>query len=104
MRKIVYFAVLAALAWVCLPGSPAQAQNTVANALFSTQDIQHWTTSDPSVKASPGAASLGMDWYCMMKAPGVPYDNGSVTQEVHLVGGVSYHFSANIAAVYSCPG
>lgn len=103
MRKTIYLMVLAALLWVCLPASPAQAQNTVANALFSTQDLLHWTISDPSAKTGPGAAALGIDWYAMRKSPGVPNDNGSMTQEVHLVGGVTYNFSANIASVYSCP-
>jgi hypothetical protein len=47
-----------------------------------------------------GPASLGMDYYCVRKYPGSPSNNGALEQDVHLLGGVTYVFSADIAAKY----
>jgi len=37
---------------------------------------------------------------CVKRRPGPPGDNGGIEQEVHLLGGVSYTFTANVAAQY----
>jgi len=94
--------VFATLVWACLPDSSLQAQSTVANGIFSTQDLLHWVNTDPSVAVAPGSGTLGLEGYCIRKNPGSPNDNGSITQAVHLVGGVVYNFSACIASLYTC--
>ena len=99
MRKIVVLcAGVAAFVLVC--GVPLQGQNTVANPFFSTQDLQHWSGEDPTYNVYPGPAALGMDFLCLEKFPGAPLNNGAITQNVHLIAGYNYLFSANIAAQY----
>ncbi|MFH2001784.1 MAG: hypothetical protein ABIK28_19015 [Planctomycetota bacterium] len=102
MRKICMWAVLGALVMTCITGAEAIAQNAVVNPFFSTQDLTGWTGTDPSLKSAGGSASLGLDWYCCYKNPGTPNDNGSISQELYLLGGRTYDFSANIAAAYYC--
>jgi hypothetical protein len=96
--------LLGGLVYACLLGPPLHAQNAVANPYFSTMNMKHWTGDDPSLICVPGNINLGMDWYCLRKNPGSPDNNGTVTQDVHLIAGYTYQFSANIAAVYNCPG
>jgi hypothetical protein len=49
-----------------------------------------------------GPQYLGMDFVCLQKFPGLPDNNGSVTQKVHLIKGHTYNFSDSIAAQF-CP-
>jgi hypothetical protein len=104
MRKSMWFLFSGMLAIACLFSAPVQAQNAVCNPFFSTLDTQHWESDDPSLMVFPGSATWGMDWYCLVKKPGLPNDNGSISQDVYLIGGKTYQFSAPIAASYICPG
>ena len=76
------------------------AQNAVCNPQFSTFDIQHWVGTDPTYEVAIGPQYLGMDYMALKKRPGASANNGSITQEVHLIAGHTYDFSANIAAQY----
>jgi hypothetical protein len=100
----MWFLVFGGLAVFCLFSSPVMAQNAVCNPFFSTLDMQHWEGDDPSYMVFPGSAQWGMDWYCLVKNPGTPDNNGGITQEVYLLEGVTYQFNAPIASSYICPG
>ena len=104
MRKSMWLLTMGGLAFACLLCSPASAQNPVCNPFFSTMDLTHWDGTDPSLTCIPGSQDWGMSLYCCRKNPGPPSNNGSITQEVHLLGGETYDFSANIAVTYICPG
>ena len=100
MRKRVFGFSVGMLAFTVFSGLPLQAQNAVANPFFSTYDLQHWTATDPTYSCILGDTNLGMDYYCLRKYPGLPSNNGAMTQQVHLVAGNTYEFSANIAVKY----
>jgi len=104
MKKMLLLWMGACLAAVLLPAPSLEAQNAVCNPFFSTTDMTHWTGTDPSIIVVPGSLQMGLDWYCLRKNPGTPGNNGSVTQSVFLIGGVTYQFSAAVAASYTCPG
>ena len=98
MKRSLVFAGVLALAVLCAP--QLCAQNAVCNPQFSTFDLQHWSGEDPTYNVYPGPMALGMDFLCLEKNPGAPLNNGSITQNVHLIAGYNYLFSANIAAEY----
>lgn len=100
MRKLIIGFSMGMLAFTVFSGLPLHAQNAVANPFFSTFDLQHWTATDSSYSCMLGSTNLGMDYYCLRKFPGFPSNNGAITQQVHLVAGNTYEFSANIAAKY----
>jgi hypothetical protein len=100
MNKACIFLFLGAFALVFFIGPPAKAQNAVANPCFTTTDLQHWSYEDPTYACVPGNSSLGMTLYCARKNPGSPDNNGAMEQQVHLIAGNTYEFSANIASKY----
>lgn len=104
MRKSTWFLMLGGFALACLLCPMASAQNAVCNPFFSTMDLQHWDGTDPSLICVPGSIDWGMSLYCCRKNPGSTANNGSITQAVHLIGGMTYDFSCNIASTYICPG
>lgn len=104
MLKSFRLILLGGLVLIGLSGTLLQAQNPVCNPYFSTMDLIHWDGDDPSLTCILGNTNWGVDNYCCKKSPGSPYNNGSITQEVHLMAGWTYQFSANIAATYICPG
>ena len=96
---------LAGALFLGFSGASLEAQNTLVNPYFSTGDFLGWNkTPDTTLKAVPGNASMGMEWYCARKSPGTPTENGNISQDVALIAGQVYDFSANIAAAYICPG
>jgi hypothetical protein len=87
------------LALLVFSGLEVQAQNAVANPFFTTMDLQHWTATDPSYKCIV-KTNQGMEYYCLQKYPGTTLNNGAIKQDVHLISGNTYEFSANIASKY----
>ncbi|MBU0755981.1 MAG: hypothetical protein KJ645_12630 [Planctomycetes bacterium] len=104
MSKMVWLTLIGGLVLYGLSGSSLQAQNAVCNPFFSTTDLQHWTSDAPSIAVVYSSPDWGMLQYCCRKFPGLPNNNASLYQEVHLFAGYTYEFSANIAASYICPG
>ena len=62
--------------------------------------MNDWTYSDPTYGVMVGPSNSGLDYYTCKKSPGYPSNNGSITQQVHLLGGHYYTFTANVAAKY----
>ena len=102
MNKMPRLVLTGMLVFFAISGVHLNAQNAVVNPQFSTMDLQHWAGEDPRMYVATGPQFLGMDFVCLEKFPGLPDNNGSVTQEVHLIKGYTYRFSASIAAQY-CP-
>lgn len=100
MKKQFLPLLMGAMLFAALSGMPLYAQNAVVNPLFQTADMQYWTGTDPSYGVLFVPPSLGLDQYAMRKMPGTPDNNGSVTQQVHLIGGFTYQFSADVVAKY----
>ena len=100
MRKMIMLLTFGGLVFAALSGSMSSAQNVVVNPLFQTGDMQYWNATDPSYLVMVGNSKLNMEYYCLRKYPGTPSNNGAVTQQVHLFGGTTYKFQANIAAQY----
>ena len=100
MKRLLLFLFVAGLFCCFLSGQPLLAQNAVVNPLFQTGDLTFWQTTGSGYAVIIGPANLGMDQYCVKKSPGGPDHNGSIIQNVHLIGGHTYKFSAKIAAKY----
>ena len=100
LKLILVYIIM--LIYIAISGARLVAQNAVVNSQFSTLDLQHWEGKDPLMHVATGPQFLGMDFVCLQKFPGFPDNNGSVTQDVHLIEGHTYQFSACIAAQY-CP-
>lgn len=103
MNKLLWFFLVGGSVFLGMCGPTLQAQNAVCNPIFSTTNIQHWTCDAPSIAVVYGNPSWGMTMYCCRKNPGLPDNNASLFQDVHLIAGYTYQFSANIAATYICP-
>lgn len=89
----------ATLFFVCT-GS-LSAQETVFNGDLETKAYSPmWTLTGGNAHTTvvnyPTVA--GIYSYCVRRMPGLPNDNGGIEQQVHLMGGVTYLFNANIAA------
>ena len=96
----LWMMIFGGLAFTAYAGLTASAQNAVVNPLFQTGDLQYWKGNDSSLKVIPSPANLGMTGYCVRKWPGLPDNNGAVTQQVHLLGNTTYKFQARITAEY----
>jgi len=74
----------------------------IASRVKATRDatFELLNAAGRTVNRTLGIASLGMDNYCVRKYPGTPSNNGAITQDVYLVAGNVYDFSANIASKY----
>lgn len=100
MKRMIMLFILGGFVFIAFSGFSLMAQNAVVNPLFQTQDMIFWTGDDPTLMVVPGDAKLGLDSYCVRKYPGGPDNNGAITQQVHLIGGITYNFRANIASKY----
>lgn len=100
MTRILMLLLLGGLAFMALSDSSLMAQSAAVNGGFATGDLDQWENEDSSVAILTGNPSYNMYNYCCKKNPGAPNDNGAIEQEVHLIGGVTYIFSADIAAKY----
>lgn len=99
MKRVLLCLSMGVLVFMVFGGLEVQAQNAVANPFFTTMDLQHWTATDPSYTCVV-STNLGMEYYCLKKFPGTPSNNGAIKQDVHLIAGNTYEFSANIASKY----
>lgn len=102
MKQLSLYACFV-IALTMLFGSAVIAQNVSFNGDFETGSHSHgWTlvggntyttmaTFTTSINADPS--------WTVKRRPGAP-DNGGIEQEVHLIGGETYLFSANVAAQY----
>jgi len=91
----------AGLLLLCAPS--AGAQEMVFNGDFETGSLNHgWTLfgGNANTITTTFAVVYNQPSLCVKRKPGTPGDNGGIQQEVHLLGGVTYAFSANIAAQY----
>lgn len=100
MRRLIFPIFLGIVVFAALSSPELVGQNAVCNPIFQTQNLQHWNNLDPTLAVVTGPSNLGMDGYCVQKYPGTPSNNNSMTQEVHLLAGFTYDFSADIAAKY----
>jgi hypothetical protein len=94
--------VFAAALLVC--AVQAEAQNIAFNGDFETADYNHgWTLTGAGGDAEVVVFDtvMGEQSLCLRRCPGEPSNNGGFEQEVHLLGGVTYDFSADIAAAES---
>ncbi len=100
MKRFFLMFFLGGLVFTAFSGLTLMAQNAVVNPNFETGDFLGWDNLDPSLKIIPGNTALGMDGYCARKYPGEGANNNSMVEEIFLLEGVTYEFSANIAAQY----
>ena len=100
MKKLLMFICVTGLLCLFFAGQPLLAQNAVVNPNFQTADFSHWQTTGTGYSIINGPTALGMSGYCVRKSPGSPDANGSIIQDVHLIGGHTYQFSAKIASKY----
>ncbi|MFH2001510.1 MAG: hypothetical protein ABIK28_17640, partial [Planctomycetota bacterium] len=78
------------------------AQNVSFNGDFETGAYSHgWTLfgGNTGTTIATFGTGVGDPSYCLKRMPGSP-NNGGIEQEVHLIGGETYNFYANIAAQY----
>jgi hypothetical protein len=91
---------LCATLFVCLPS--LEAQNVVFNGDFETgQYDAPWTLFGGNTysKIAMFEVQPGIESLCLKRRPGEP-DNGGLAQEVHLIEGTLYHFTAKLAAQF----
>ena len=100
MRKRYLFMLAGAAALLLGLTGTVQAQDVVYSGDIEMGDFTGWTLTGGN------AHSKVIEWqvvqlknsFCVKRRPGTPSDNGAIEQNVHLVGGVTYAFSADIAA------
>ena len=83
---------------------PATGQEIVFNGDFETGSLSHgWnlTNGNELTETAVFGTVMGSPSLCLKRCPGTPLNNGGFEQQVHLLGGVTYTFSANIAAAES---
>jgi hypothetical protein len=97
MKKLCVFLFLSTV----VLATPLTAQEIVINGDFETESYSPmWTLfgGNKHTEIATFETVLGQNSTCLMRRPGSPDDNGGITQQVHLFGGMTYKFSANIAA------
>ena len=103
MRRLLLTGLLSAVALLFLSASPVLAQGAVYNGDFETGTLAPgWTlvggntyTQLVLFETKPGNKSYGLK-----RRPGPPSNNGGIEQTIHLVGGVTYVFEADIVSQY----
>lgn len=100
MKKPCVFLLICPLALVVFT-TPLMAQEVVFNGDFETESYTSlWilTGGNLHTEIATFETILGKNSPCLKRRPGLPDDNGAIEQQVHLFGGMTYKFSANIAA------
>jgi len=103
MRKNVITACFVLAGLTVLFNSTLDAQNVVFNGDFETTSYSPmWTLSGGNVNTQMAffATKLGAPNYCIKRRPGPPSNNGALQQDIHLLAGETYIFSADVAADY----
>ena len=81
-----------------------QAQDVALNGDFETNAISPtWelTGGNTYTTIATFQTVLGQSSLCLKRRPGTPTSNGGIWQYVHLIGGMTYTFRADIASVES---
>lgn len=105
MRKLIWLTSCSALLLLLFSGGEAMAQNTAANGDFELQDTEPWvkTGSNDGAKIlmydvnGNGSTSL-----CWSRQPGSNKGNGGITQDVILIAGTTYDFTADVVFICTC--
>jgi hypothetical protein len=102
MKKTLWLASLgAAVLFLC--SSPLAAQEVVFNGDFELGTYSPtWTLTGGNTYTQIAyfQTKLGQNSLCLKRRPGPPSSNGGIEQNVHLIGGVMYVFTADIASQY----
>ena len=101
MKKLCLFLFICTAAFVVLSTIPLRAQEVVFNGDFETESYSPmWTLTGGNLHTEIAVFQtvLGQNSNCLKRRPGTPDDNGGIQQQVHLFAGITYKFSANIAA------
>lgn len=88
---------------VLLLSGPLWAQSPVINGDFETGAYTpKWTLTGGNTYTTMAKFNLpyGHNTWCLKRRPGSPSSNGGFEQQVFLVEGISYLFTADIAAQY----
>lgn len=100
--KTMFLPILIGVAVVILI-SPCElrGQGAVLNGDFETQDYTPlWTLTGGNtfIQVVHEESTAGNDSWCIKRTPGTPSNNGGIQQSVHLIGGVTYVFDADIVS------
>ena len=97
MKRLMAYAGLLIL----LGTAGLQAQDVALNGDFETNAISpSWemTGGNTYTTIAKFQTVLGQDSLCLKRRPGTPSSNGTIWQYVHLIGGVTYTLTADIAS------
>jgi len=103
MKRYLITTGLCAFALLFLATPQAMAQERVFNGDFQTASYTHgWTLFGGNTYTETAKFALGSPTgtWCLKRRPGPPSSNGGIEAMVPLDGGVTYTFSADIAAQY----
>jgi len=103
MKQPFLWACLGVGALLLLAAPDAAAQSSAFNGDFETGSYTHgWTLfgGNTNTITAMFQTKVNESSLCLKRRPGPPSDNGGIEQEVHLIGGVNYLFTANVAAQY----
>jgi hypothetical protein len=101
MKKAFVLVCCGAAALLFLCASPVAAQEVVFNGDFETNSYTSlWSLfgGNQYTTIATYQTVYGVNSLCLKRRPGNPNSNGGIEQEVHLLGGITYNFSASIAA------
>jgi len=104
LRRILSGAALATAAFLFLASGPAwgQSEGAVLNGDFETGAYApQWTLTggNSHTQIVKWATSAEETSWCLKRRPGNP-ENGGIQQNVYLMAGITYIFSADVAAQY----
>ncbi len=108
MRNVLFtipvgFLTFGIIALLFLCGGALFAQGAVFNGDFETGSYAPmWTLTGGNANTVLALfeSKVGFKSWCLKRMTGTPSNNGGFEQTVHLVGGVTYVFSADIVAKY----
>ncbi len=104
MFKLNILAAACTAAVFLLCGPPLAAQDMVLNGYFDFESTEKWTESGGTTGCDVVQYDVtggGSPSWCYMREPGTNGGNGSILQDVLLIGGVTYQFDADVA-YYTC--
>lgn len=101
MRRPLILTCFGIAALIFLGATHADAQNIAFNGDFETgAHTDGWTLKGGNTHTTIALfeSTIGKKSLCLKRRPGTPSSNGGLEQQVHLLGGVTYNFSADIVA------
>ncbi len=106
MKKVFIGAGLCALLLVLASGnlSAAVSASMVGNGDFEQTELNEWVLygNNNGQEVLKASEPTGQVSWCNKWRPGSNRGNGGIKQDVYLIGGLTYEFSANIAFRCSC--